>query len=298
MLIWLPARSTVLEGLKIRSVAQEVLGHFWNPKVQYRVHKSLSLDHILPCSQEPATGTYPAVFTRACHWTLSCHVHKSLSLDYILPWSQEPATGPYPAVFTRACHWTLSCHVHKSLPLDHILPCSQQPATGLYPAVFTTACHWTLSCHVHKSLPLDHILPCSQEPATGPYPAVFTRSCQEFQHFLWSVNCNYLIQEIIGLHLYWFTDKILIRLAGGGAPVAVKRRTVNQSSNARTFLYILTHVNCYTLVHSYTYNPWGLYVTKTYYLNQSGIVCRGSLLSVFSFLQPFRGLYPGYVCIQ
>jgi hypothetical protein len=126
------ARTTVLEGL---TFAQRI------PCSQ----------HILLCSQDPATGPYPAVFTIYCHWTISCSVHKILPLDHILQCSQVPATGEYPAVFTRSRHWTISSSVHKILPLDHILQCSQVP-------------------------PLDDMLQCSQDPATGPYPAVFTRA--------------------------------------------------------------------------------------------------------------------------
>jgi hypothetical protein len=133
-------------GANIRSGGQEIVTHLRIPKVQYSVHSILPLGHILLYSQQPVTGPYPAVFTRACHWTISCCVHNSLSLDHILLCSQQPVTGPYPAVFTRACRWTISCCVHKSLPLDHILLCSQEPAAGPYPAMFTTACHWTISC--------------------------------------------------------------------------------------------------------------------------------------------------------
>jgi hypothetical protein len=72
-------------------------------------------------SQEPDTGLYPKVFTRARHWTISCYVHKSPTVDLALLHSQEPDTGPYPKVFTRARHWTISCYVHKSPALDNIL---------------------------------------------------------------------------------------------------------------------------------------------------------------------------------
>jgi hypothetical protein len=56
--------------------------------------KEPPLDHILLRSQEPDTGPYPATFTRARHWTISCYVYKSPTLDHILLRSQEPVTGP------------------------------------------------------------------------------------------------------------------------------------------------------------------------------------------------------------
>jgi hypothetical protein len=53
---------------------------------------------------------------------------------------------------------------------------------------------------------------------------------QLLQHQLWSVNCNYFIRNVIGQQESWFIGKIRIRLAAGGAPVAVKRRVVNRST--------------------------------------------------------------------
>jgi hypothetical protein len=51
---------------------------------------------------------------------------------------------------------------------------------------------------------------------------------QHFQHLLWSVNCNYIIPNVIGQYEYWFIGKIRMFLAADGAPVAVKRRAMNQ----------------------------------------------------------------------
>jgi hypothetical protein len=36
---------------------------------------------------------------------------------------------------------------------------------------------------------------------------------QHFQHFLWSVNCKYLIPNVIGRQAYWIIGKISMRLA-------------------------------------------------------------------------------------
>jgi hypothetical protein len=51
------------------------------------------------------------------------------------------------------------------------------------------------------------------------------------------VNCNYFILNVIGQVAYWFIGKIRMCLAGDSAPVAVKCRTVNQSTKARPSLY-------------------------------------------------------------
>jgi hypothetical protein len=45
---------------------------------------------------------------------------------------------------------------------------------------------------------------------------------EDFRHLLWSVNCNYVIPNVIG--------KIRTRLAAGGESVAVNRRAVNRST--------------------------------------------------------------------
>jgi hypothetical protein len=45
---------------------------------------------------------------------------------------------------------------------------------------------------------------------------------QHFQHLLRSVNFNYFTPKVIGLQVCGFIDKIRMRLAPGGAPVAVK----------------------------------------------------------------------------
>jgi hypothetical protein len=60
---------------------------------------------------------------------------------------------------------------------------------------------------------------------------------QHFQYLLWSLNCNYFIPNVIAQQAYWFISKICVRLAAGGAPVAVKRRSMTKSTNVRTFLY-------------------------------------------------------------
>jgi hypothetical protein len=49
---------------------------------------------------------------------------------------------------------------------------------------------------------------------------------QQFQHLLWSLNCNCFIPNVIGQQAYWFIGKIHIPLASGGAPLAVKRRAM------------------------------------------------------------------------
>jgi hypothetical protein len=51
-----------------------------------------------------------------------------------------------------------------------------------------------------------------------------------FQHRLWCVNCNYFIPNVIDQQAYWFIGKIRMRLAAGGAPVAVNRSTKVRTS--------------------------------------------------------------------
>jgi hypothetical protein len=58
-------------------------------------------------------------------------------------------------------------------------------------------------------------------------------ACQHFQHFIWSVNCNYFIPNVIGRQACWFIGKIRVRLAAGGAPVVVKRRSVESINKVK-----------------------------------------------------------------
>jgi hypothetical protein len=58
---------------------------------------------------------------------------------------------------------------------------------------------------------------------------------QHFQYFLWAVNCNYFIPNVIGQQAYWVIGKIRMRPAAGGAPVAM-----NRSTNVKASLYIVT----------------------------------------------------------
>jgi hypothetical protein len=51
------------------------------------------------------------------------------------------------------------------------------------------------------------------------------------------VNFNYLIPNVIGQQAHSFIGKIRMHLAADGAPVAMKRKAVNGSTNARTSLY-------------------------------------------------------------
>jgi hypothetical protein len=160
---------------------------YLQPNVHYRVHKNQPLVHIfsqmfttvftgtrhwfissakcsLPCSQEPATGSYlqpnvhyrvhnnpplvhifsqmfTTVFIRTRHWFIS-------SAKCSLPCSQEPATGSY---FQPNVHYCL----HKNPPLVHIF-------SQMFMTVFTRTLHWFISSAKCS-------LPCSQEPATGSY---------------------------------------------------------------------------------------------------------------------------------
>jgi hypothetical protein len=61
---------------------------------------------------------------------------------------------------------------------------------------------------------------------------------QHFQH-LGSVNCNYFILNVIGQKTYRFVGKIRMRLAAGGAPIAVKRSALNPSTKVAIPLYIM-----------------------------------------------------------
>jgi hypothetical protein len=51
------------------------------------------------------------------------------------------------------------------------------------------------------------------------------------------VNCNDFIPNVTGQNAYLFNGRISIRLTAGGAPVAVKPRAVNRSTNVITSLY-------------------------------------------------------------
>jgi hypothetical protein len=59
---------------------------------------------------------------------------------------------------------------------------------------------------------------------------------QHLQHLMWSVKYNNFIPNVIGQQAHWFIGKIRIRLAAVGAPVPMKRRTVNRSRKVRTSL--------------------------------------------------------------
>jgi hypothetical protein len=52
-----------------------------------------------------------------------------------------------------------------------------------------------------------------------------------------SVNCSYFIPNVTGQQAYRFFDKIHMRLEAGGAPVAVKLKSVNWSTKVRSSLY-------------------------------------------------------------
>jgi hypothetical protein len=52
------------------------------------------------------------------------------------------------------------------------------------------------------------------------------------------VNCNYFILNVIGQKAYWAIGKTSMRLATGGAPVAVKGIFVKRSTNLPVYIYI------------------------------------------------------------
>jgi hypothetical protein len=62
-----------------------------------------------------------------------------------------------------------------------------------------------------------------------------------FHHFLWSVNCNDFIPNVIGQQAYWFIGKIHMRLAASSALVTIKCRSMNQSTKVRTSLYMMSY---------------------------------------------------------
>jgi hypothetical protein len=79
-----------------------------------------------------------------------------------------------------------------------------------------------------------------------------TRNCERYlrvqgQHFntsceLW--NVNYFIPSVIGHQACWFIGKIRIRLAAGGAPVAVKRRAVEPVNRCKNPLCTFVYQHC------------------------------------------------------
>jgi hypothetical protein len=70
------------------------------------------------------------------------------------------------------------------------------------------------------------------------------------------VNCNCFIQNVISQQTYWFTGKIRMRREARGAPVAVKRRSVNRPTNVRTALYYLipSSIFAYKLCITFDYS--------------------------------------------
>jgi hypothetical protein len=58
---------------------------------------------------------------------------------------------------------------------------------------------------------------------------------QHFQH-LWSLNCNYFTPKFMGRQACWFIGKIRLRLAAGGAMVAVKHRAVELVNKIKILL--------------------------------------------------------------
>jgi hypothetical protein len=49
------------------------------------------------------------------------------------------------------------------------------------------------------------------------------------------VNINYFILNVIGQQAYWFTGKIRMRLAAGGAQFALKRRALKRPTKVRIY---------------------------------------------------------------
>jgi hypothetical protein len=60
-----------------------------------------------------------------------------------------------------------------------------------------------------------------------------------------------IILNIIGHQAYWFIGKIHMRLAAGGAPVAIKRRAMNQSTKFKNSVCVCVCMYVYMYIYIY-----------------------------------------------
>jgi hypothetical protein len=86
------------------SAIQEFPNIFWNPKVHYRVHKSLPLDTML--SQTNSVHTIPPYFYNT-HFTSPSHLHLGLPSG-LFP-SGFPTKILYTFLFSLACYMPYTC---------------------------------------------------------------------------------------------------------------------------------------------------------------------------------------------